>query len=80
MRPEPLDPVVYVRVFEGDPNGAAILEELTRVFARPAVTAGGIDAILQTYQHAGQRRVLDFIVSKINQAHGVRDGSDTDND
>lgn len=66
--PTPQD---YAALFEDDRRGAAILEHLTRTFARPAVTTGGIDAVLQTYQREGQRRVLDFIVNQINRARGV---------
>jgi len=66
--PTPQD---YAALFEDDRRGAAILEHLTRMFARPAVTTGGIDAVLQTYQRDGQRRVIEFIVSQINRAHGV---------
>lgn len=66
--PTPQD---YAALFEDDRRGAAILEHLTRLFARPAVTTGGIDAVLQTYQREGQRRVLEFIVGQINRAHGV---------
>ena len=61
----------YKELFEDDRRGAAILEHLTRAFARPAVVTGGIDAVLETYQRDGQRRVLEFIVSQINRAHGV---------
>lgn len=66
-----LDPAVYARVFENHAEGRMILEELTARFARPAVTSGGIDAILQTYQRDGSRRVIEFIVGRINQASGV---------
>jgi len=70
-RPEPLAPEVYARVFENHAEGAQILEDLIRRFHRPAVTAGGIDAILATYHREGARAVVDFIVNRINQAHGV---------
>ena len=66
--PTPRD---YAALFEDDKRGAAILEHLTLTFARPAVVKGGIDAVLETYQRDGQRRVLEFIVSQINRAHGV---------
>lgn len=66
--PTPQD---YAALFEDDRRGAAILEHLTRIFARPAVVKGGIDAVLETYQRDGQRRVLEFIVSQINRANGV---------
>ena len=66
-------PDLYKQVFEDDRRGAAILEHLTQLFARPAVTSGGIDAVLQTYHRDGQRRVLEFIVGQINRANGVKD-------
>ena len=66
-------PDLYKQVFEDDRRGAAILEHLTQLFARPAVTTGGIDAVLQTYHRDGQRRVLEFIVGQINRANGVKD-------
>lgn len=68
QNPTPQD---YAALFEDDRRGAAILEHLTRLFARPAVTTGGIDAVLQTYHRDGQRRVIEFIVTQINRAHGV---------
>lgn len=71
--PGPVNAVTYARIFEADPMGAAILEELWRVFSRAAVTEGGIDAVLKTYERAGQRNVLEFIARKINQANGVPD-------
>lgn len=61
----------YKALFEDDKRGAAILEHLIQVFARPAVVTGGIDAVLATYQRDGQRRVLEFITSQINRANGV---------
>ncbi len=64
-------PQQYKALFEDDKRGAAILEHLVQVFARDAVVEGGIDALLKTYKHAGQRKVLDFITSQINRANGV---------
>lgn len=68
-----VDPQLYKQIFEDDRRGAAILDELMDRFARPAVTTGGIDAILQTYHRDGMRRVVEFIVSQINRANGVPD-------
>lgn len=67
-KPTPKD---YAEIFEDDRRGAAILEDLTQRFARPAVTTGGIDPVLQTYHRDGQRRVIEFIVSQINRSQGV---------
>jgi hypothetical protein len=70
---------LYKELFEDDRRGAAILEDLTRRFARPAVTTGGIDAVLQTYHRDGMRRVVEFIVTQINRANGV-DTSEQENE
>ena len=64
-------PEDYKALFEDDRRGVVILEHLIRTFARPAVVKGGIDAVLETYQRDGQRRVLEFITNQINRAHGV---------
>ena len=66
-------PEDYRDLFETDRRGARILEHLARVFIRPPVTEGGIDAVLKTFTHAGQRKPLDFIVTQINRANGVRE-------
>lgn len=63
----------YKAIFEDHRTGARILEDLIKRFARPAVTEGGIDAVLKTFNNAGQRKVIDFIAARINQANGVDD-------
>lgn len=67
-----ITPETYLNVFEGHPEGRLILEDLTQRFARPAICKGGIDAVLETYQRDGQRRVLEYIVNQINRANGVQ--------
>ena len=64
-------PETYLDVFERHPAGAAVLENLIAIFTQPAVTDGGIDAVLKTYQRMGQRRVLDHIITQINRANNV---------
>lgn len=64
-------PETYLDVFERHPAGAAVLENLIAIFTQPAVTDGGIDAVLKTYQRMGQRRVLDHIINQINRANNV---------
>lgn len=66
-----LPPDAYARVFENHAEGAQILEELIRRFARPAKMEGGIDAVLATYHRDGARSVVEFITARINQARGV---------
>lgn len=72
-RPQPLDPSAYARVFDANPEGQQILEELTLRFARPAKLGGGIDAVLETYHRDGARSVVEFIVNRVNTANGVPD-------
>lgn len=63
----------YADLFEVDKRGARILDDLLRRFVRPAVTDGGIDAVLKTFERQGQRKPLDFIMGQINRANGVQD-------
>ena len=69
-RPTPQD---YADLFEIDKRGQRILEDLIARFIRPAVSTGGIDAVLQTYERMGQRKPLDFIMAQINRANGATD-------
>ncbi|WP_443115476.1 Bbp19 family protein [Herbaspirillum seropedicae] len=69
-------PADYRQIFEDHKVGAAILEQLTRIFARAAVVQGGIDAVLQTYHRDGSRRVVEFIVAQINRANGLPEADD----
>jgi len=68
-----VEPHSYARLFEGHQDGPLVLDDLINRFARPAKLEGGIDAITVTYYRAGQRAVLDFVISMINRAHGVND-------
>jgi hypothetical protein len=70
---ESLPPEAYARVFENSPDGAAVLEELVRRFARPHVRTGGIDGIRESDFRAGQRSVTEFIVGRINTSTGYPD-------
>lgn len=68
---KPLQPVDYQRVFEGDPVGARILEDLVERFGGNPYKAGGLDAQRQTDFNAGKLEVVNFLLRKINQAHGA---------
>ncbi|UVL22397.1 Bbp19 family protein [Pseudomonas donghuensis] len=70
--PEQIDDM-FKRVFEDHHEGRMCLDLLIQRFARNAVTVGGIDAILKTYQQSGAREVLDHIMLRINRANGVSD-------
>jgi hypothetical protein len=64
-------PELFREVFEVDKRGAAILESLITRFSQPAVTEGGIDAVLKTYERMGSTKVVHFIVGQLNRANGV---------
>ena len=79
MTPEQID-AMFKRVFEDHHEGRLALDILIQRFARNAVTAGGIDAILKTYMQAGHREVLDHILLRVNRANGVSDPNDNQED
>lgn len=64
-------PELYRQVFEVDKRGAAILEDLIKRFTQPAVTDGGIDAVLKTFERLGAARAPQYIVAMINRANGI---------
>lgn len=70
-QPPAITPQMFKEVFEDHPVGRIILDHLIVKFTRPAVTEGGIDAVLKTYLRQGTRMPLDYIVGQINRAHGV---------
>jgi len=75
----PASPEAYRRIFEDSREGAAILEDLIRRFSH-VQSGSGIDRILNMTEQKGRRDVLDFIVSQINRANGVRDAADDSSD
>lgn len=62
----------YKRVFEEDPAGQAILDDLVRRFSLPP-SFDEHNAVLKTYYREGQRSVVNFILSRINRANGVNE-------
>ena len=66
-----VNPELFREIFEVDKRGAALLEHLIERFSQPAVTDGGIDAVLKTYERMGSNRVVQYIVGQINRANGV---------
>jgi hypothetical protein len=62
---------LYRAIFEQDARGALILEHLVSLFSKPAVTNGGIDAILKTFLQQGEQNVVQHIVRQINRANSV---------
>ena len=66
-----ITPEMFKELFEDHPTGRIVLEHLIVKFTRPAVTEGGIDAVLKTYLRQCTRMPLDYIMNQINRAHGV---------
>lgn len=64
-------PEDYREIFENNPHGALILEDLIRYFGGTIYVRGGHEAERQTTFNAGRRAVLDFILGRINAANGV---------
>ena len=73
-------PEMYAQVFGPGTAGERVLEDLISKFVRPPVFEGGIDGVRKTDFRAGNRRVLDFIMLKINQAGGVMPTHDEESD
>lgn len=63
----------YKQVFEDTAQGQAILDNLVDRFATMGPSFDEHNAELKTYYRAGQRSVIDFILSRINRANGVQD-------
>lgn len=72
-------PEMYAQVFGPGTAGEKVLEDLIAKFVRPPVYEGGIDGVRKSDARAGQRRPLDYIMLKINQAAGVASASDEEN-
>lgn len=72
-----VNPDMYARVFEDHHEGRLIFEDLVRRFARHPYVPGGRAAERQTQVNLGRRAVIDFIIAKINQSHGVNDDVET---
>lgn len=57
----------YARVFESNPDGVLVLEDLIRRFGGAVYVKGAHEAERQSCFNAGRRAVLDFIVAQLNR-------------
>ncbi|MDX1497051.1 MAG: hypothetical protein R3352_05820 [Salinisphaeraceae bacterium] len=70
-------PEDYALIFEQHRVGQKILDDLVARFGRrKGAGKDGISRVLDTFEYEGQRQVLDFICSRINEANGVDDNAD----
>lgn len=79
-RRQPLDPAAYLRVFEQHAEGAQVLEDLVARFGGNPYVRGGLEGDRETCYRAGSNRVVNFILARINAAHGVPTTDEDEND
>ena len=63
----------FADIFDGNRQGALILDLLIRRFGGAIFVKGGLEGDRQTAYNAGARSVLDFILNQINTANGVNE-------
>jgi hypothetical protein len=71
-------PEDYQQVFEQNPQGALILEELVARFGGNPYVRGGIEAQRETDFRAGCLRVVSHILDQINRANGAEVSDDAE--
>lgn len=70
-------PEDYQLIFEDHKVGQKIFEDLLLRFGSLPPKQGGLDRVLNQFEYAGQRRVIDYIALRLDQANGVRSNGDT---
>lgn len=76
----PVEPAAYLRLFEQHAEGARVLEDLVSRFGGNPYVRGGLEGDRETCYRAGQNRVVNFILGRINAAHGVQSTDEGDDD
>lgn len=66
-----VDAKMYARVFEGHAEAKLVLDDLVTRFGGGLFVKGGEEGRRQTDYNLGRRAVIDFIVTRINQANGL---------
>lgn len=69
-------PTDYSDLFERDPRGVLILEDLVARFGGNPYVRGGVEAARETDYRAGQLRVVSYILDRINRANGAEVADD----
>lgn len=70
-------PEDYEDIFEHSRKGQKILDDLILRFGNLPEKSGGIDRVLNQAEYAGQRRIIDFIAMRIDQARGLKTHGET---
>lgn len=73
MNQKPVTPAEYAEIFQDHKVGQRIFEDLILRFGRVPAKSQGIDRVLDQFQYAGRREVIEFITLRINQSNGVPD-------
>ena len=71
--PSELD-ALYRDIFETDRRGLTIFNDLSARFAKGPAAGFDVAAMNETFARAHQRKVVDYILSRINRANGVPEG------
>jgi len=74
---EKCSPEDYKAIFEDHKTGAKILDELIARFGVLPSNSNGIDRVLNQFEYSGQRKVIEFIALRINQANGIKSHGET---
>ena len=59
------DPALFLRLFEGNPDGVRVLAVLVEKFGGPPWVQGGEEAARETLRRLCHREVLDFILNEM---------------
>lgn len=73
-------PETYRNVFDMDVNGQRILEDLVAKYCKSSYVRGGHDAERESCFRAGAASVVNFILTKINQANDPDYKEELDNE
>jgi len=77
IKKEKASPDDYKAIFEDHVLGQKIFEDLLLRFGALPPKEGGLDRVLNQFEYSGQRRVIDFIALRIDQANGLRSQGET---
>lgn len=70
----------YSTLFEDCPAGPAILEQLIAIFGNNPYVAGGHEADRQTAFNAGQLRVVNYILNRVDRGRNPHQTQEDSND
>ena len=78
MSTQQADSAAYARLFDGSPDGPAVLADLVARFGGALFVKGGEEGRRETDYRLGRRAVLDYILSRIDQAGQGQQPEDDD--